>query len=193
MLAPTDPVLASDVQLAGPGAEDDADDADDEVRFALTSEAGLNDGLAFPITNLAIALAAGGSWFVGWVVDDVVVKLTVGLLTGLVLGRLIGWAMFNRRSQYALARTQQGFVALGATLDKLGGNLEAVQGLFLLGDLEAHDQLSRPGHAIDGETGRVGAPVSQRLKHRRHLAAHVSGRAAVNNPANSTHADLLLG
>ncbi|MDW3212721.1 MAG: cation:proton antiporter [Ilumatobacteraceae bacterium] len=120
VLAPTDPVLASEVQLAGPGADGDADDADDEVRFALTSEAGLNDGLAFPITNLAIAIAAGGSWFVGWVIDDVVVKLSVGLLTGVVLGRLIGWAMFNRRSQYALARTQQGFVALGATLAVYG-------------------------------------------------------------------------
>jgi sodium/hydrogen antiporter len=42
-LAPTDPVLASDVQVGPPrsGEEDDA-------RFALTSEAGLNDGLAFP-------------------------------------------------------------------------------------------------------------------------------------------------
>ncbi len=118
VLAPTDPVLASDVQLAGPGADDE--DSDDEVRFALTSEAGLNDGLAFPITNLAIAIAAGGSWFVGWVIDDVVVKLSVGLLTGVVLGRLIGWAMFTSRSRYALARTQQGFVALGATLAVYG-------------------------------------------------------------------------
>lgn len=118
VLAPTDPVLASDVQLAGPGAEDE--DADDEVRFALTSEAGLNDGLAFPITNLAIAIAAGGSWFVGWFVDDVVVKLTVGVIAGLVLGRLIVLAMFHRRSQFALARTQEGFVALGATLAVYG-------------------------------------------------------------------------
>ena len=61
VLAPTDPVLASDVQLEGPSE----DDADDEVRFALTSEAGLNDALAFPFTNLAIAIAAGGSWFLG--------------------------------------------------------------------------------------------------------------------------------
>lgn len=119
VLAPTDPVLASDVQLAGPGTDED-DDADDEVRFALTSEAGLNDGLAFPITNLAIAIAAGGSWFVGWVVNDVVVKLAVGLLVGVALGRLIGRAMFTRGSEYALARTRQGFVALGATLAVYG-------------------------------------------------------------------------
>jgi NhaP-type Na+/H+ or K+/H+ antiporter len=51
-LAPTDPVLASDVQVGAPGEGEE-----DEVRFALTSEAGLNDGLAFPFVYLAIALA----------------------------------------------------------------------------------------------------------------------------------------
>ena len=55
-LAPTDPVLASDVQVGAPGHG-----KEDAVRFALTSEAGLNDGLAFPFVNLALAfaLAAG--------------------------------------------------------------------------------------------------------------------------------------
>lgn len=51
-LAPTDPVLASDVQVGAPGEVEE-----DEARFAITSEAGLNDGLAFPFVNLAIALA----------------------------------------------------------------------------------------------------------------------------------------
>jgi NhaP-type Na+/H+ or K+/H+ antiporter len=112
VLAPTDPVLASDVQLEGPSE----DDADDEVRFALTSEAGLNDALAFPFTNLAIAIAAGGSWFLGWVVEDVVVKLFVGLVVGLVVGRVIAYLAFGLGSRWALAHTGQGFVALGATL-----------------------------------------------------------------------------
>ena len=124
VLAPTDPVLASDVQLEGPGADADGQTDSgapgDEVRFSLTSEAGLNDGLAFPITNLAIAIAAGGSWFVPWVLDDVVLKLSVGLAVGLLLGRLIGAAAFTSRSRFALARTGQGFVALGATLAVYG-------------------------------------------------------------------------
>ena len=65
LLAPTDPVLASDVQVGPPGTGEE-----DEVRFGLTSEAGLNDGLAFPFTNLAIALArrrrgASDGWFAG--------------------------------------------------------------------------------------------------------------------------------
>lgn len=52
-LAPTDPVLASDVQVGPPHGG-----AEDEARYTLTAEAGLNDGLAFPFVNLAIVLAA---------------------------------------------------------------------------------------------------------------------------------------
>jgi NhaP-type Na+/H+ or K+/H+ antiporter len=118
VLAPTDPVRASDVQLAGPGGTEatDEEDADDEVRFALTSEAGLNDGLAFPFTNLAIAIAGGGSWLLGWVVEDVAVKLAVGLVAGYVLGRAISYLAFGLPTRWRLARTGQGFVSVGATL-----------------------------------------------------------------------------
>ncbi|HOZ27851.1 MAG TPA: cation:proton antiporter, partial [Hyphomonadaceae bacterium] len=60
-LAPTDPVLASDVQVGKPGTGEEG-----EVKFALTSEAGLNDGLAFPFVHLAVAFAlaasAGQTW-----------------------------------------------------------------------------------------------------------------------------------
>ena len=61
VLAPTDPVLASDVQVAGPQTGDHEVDEDDEVRFTLTSEAGLNDGLAFPFVYAAILLATEGA------------------------------------------------------------------------------------------------------------------------------------
>ena len=37
----------------------------DEVRFALTSEAGLNDALAFPFVHAAIALSLAGAGM-GW-------------------------------------------------------------------------------------------------------------------------------
>src|SRR6478736_7705024 len=61
-LAPTDPVLASDVQVGEPMTEDvdrpEGEDPteppteDDDIRFSLTAEAGLNDGLAFPFVHL---------------------------------------------------------------------------------------------------------------------------------------------
>jgi sodium/hydrogen antiporter len=118
VLAPTDPVLASEVQLPGPGEGEDGEE--NSIRFALTSEAGLNDGLAFPFTNLAIAIAVGGNWFLGWFLDDVVLKLSIGLVSGLVLGRLIGWLTFGRRSRYAFARSGEGLVAFGITLTVYG-------------------------------------------------------------------------
>lgn len=132
VIAPTDPVLASEVQLAGPRGDtpedDDAppeaadpeQDHDDSIRFALTSEAGLNDGLAFPITNLAIAMAVGGNWFVGWVVDDVVIKLSIGLVAGYVLGRGIARLTFRRGTSMAFARSGEALVAFGITLTVYG-------------------------------------------------------------------------
>jgi NhaP-type Na+/H+ or K+/H+ antiporter len=66
------------------------------VRFALTSEAGLNDGLAFPLTYAAVALAAAvgsgwsADWAGAWAVKYVAFKCTVGVLCGLSVGRLLG-------------------------------------------------------------------------------------------------------
>ena len=69
-LAPTDPVLAADVQVGPPKTGEE-----DEVRFGLTSEAGLNDGLAFPFVHLAIALALAAQtrepWLVNWLTYNV--------------------------------------------------------------------------------------------------------------------------
>src|SRR3954465_4497418 len=80
-LAPTDPVLASDVQVGPPQSGEE-----DEVRFALTSEAGLNDGSAFPFVFLAIAMAlssvSGEPFIMRWLAIDVVWKIAVGLGIG---------------------------------------------------------------------------------------------------------------
>ena len=114
VVAPTDPVLASDVQVGPPGEGDE-----DEVRFALTSEAGLNDGLAFPFTNAAIAAAGAtgvGEWAGRWFLDDVVVKIAVGLAIGVVMGRAMGWVVFHMPTQRKLAESSEGFLALAGTL-----------------------------------------------------------------------------
>lgn len=112
-LAPTDPVLASDVQVPAPNEEEE-----DEVRFALTSEAGLNDGLAFPFTNLAILIALHGAAPSGWIGEflgmEVLYKLAVGFAGGLIVGRVLGWAIFARQSP--VTRISDGMVALAATL-----------------------------------------------------------------------------
>lgn len=119
VLAPTDPVLASDVQVQGP--QTDPEHADDpEIRFALTSEAGLNDGLAFPFTNAAIAMAiagpALGNWFVDWLWLDVFVEVSVGVLAGYLAGWGLGYMLFRLPITGQLAETSEGVVALGMTL-----------------------------------------------------------------------------
>ncbi|MGR6318497.1 cation:proton antiporter [Micromonospora soli] len=115
-LAPTDPVLASDVQVGEPT---DVEDSEDEVRFALTSEAGLNDGLAFPFVYAAIAIAttslAPRDWLAHWVTVDVVWKLGVGVGGGLLVGWLLGKLFFRAPSELRLARHAEGFLALAAT------------------------------------------------------------------------------
>lgn len=115
LLAPTDPVLAADVQVGPPGTGEE-----DEVRFGLTSEAGLNDGLAFPFTNLAIAVAAVAAgqaegWFAGWLLEDVAWKIGVGIALGWLVGKLLAYLTFRLPDRAQLSRTGDGFVALGIT------------------------------------------------------------------------------
>ena len=115
VLAPTDPVLASDVQQVAPGEDDD-----DDVRFTLTSEAGLNDALAFPVTMAALAMAANGAapsgWIGTWLAVDVVYRLAVGLALGWVFGRILRKIVFHvPLGERRLAQTGEGLVAIAGT------------------------------------------------------------------------------
>ena len=132
-LAPTDPVLAADVQVGEPT---DEEDNEDEVRFALTSEAGLNDGLAFPFVYAAIAMAtvgaAPGGWLADWVLQDVLYKGAVGVIGGWLVGRLLGRLFFRARfDALRLARHSEGFLALAATFLAYGA-VEVVGGYGFL-------------------------------------------------------------
>ncbi len=113
-LAPTDPVLAGEVQVSEPVTEERDDD---EARFAITSEAGLNDGLAFPFTYAAIAISvsgfAPGGWLGEWLLVDVLWRLSVGMAAGLAVGWCLRQLFFSRR--FGFANHADGFVALGAT------------------------------------------------------------------------------
>ncbi len=119
-LAPTDPVLASEVQVGEPADEEEEAAKEDEVRFGLTSEAGLNDGLAFPFVYLAIAISVVGAspsaWFPEWFGVDVLWRLGLGVLFGFGTGKLLGRLFFSaRKESVRLANHSEGFVALAAT------------------------------------------------------------------------------
>ncbi|MET0767991.1 MAG: cation:proton antiporter [Aeromicrobium sp.] len=126
-LAPTDPVLASDVQVEGPTTdEEDEDEIDerDEVRFALTSEAGLNDALAFPFVYLAILVAGAGSvadWGLEWLAWDVVGKVVIGVAVGMGTGWLLARSAFHSsRQSMRVAETGEPLLAIAAVLLSYG-------------------------------------------------------------------------
>ena len=128
-LAPTDPVLASDVQVGGPTVlEDDAEehegiDEDDEVRFALTSEAGLNDGLAFPFVHAALLVAAssGAAAWATWFAWDLVGRVLVAVLVGAGVGWLLARVAFRSPApSLRLAETGEPLLALAAVLLSYG-------------------------------------------------------------------------
>ena len=123
-LAPTDPVLASDVQVAGPQTGDLEVDEDDEVRFTLTSEAGLNDGLAFPFVYAAILLATEGAvsgWALEWVGWYLVGKVVLGVVAGIAVGRALAWAAFRSRSRsLRVAERGESLLALAALVSAYG-------------------------------------------------------------------------
>lgn len=110
MLAPTDPVLAGAVSV------DDAADKD-RVKYALSGEAGLNDGTAFPFVVLALEWlrqrSASSGWLARWALLDVVwavgAALGVGYFMGVTLGR---WAI-KLRSRHRDTEAPSDFVALG--------------------------------------------------------------------------------
>jgi NhaP-type Na+/H+ or K+/H+ antiporter len=105
VLAPTDPVLASDVQVRH--AEDR-----DALRLALTAEGGLNDGTAFPAVILGLMLIGAAPDFSRWVWHDVVWAIAGAIALGTACGLLLAWAVaWMRRSSGGLEFEE--FLALG--------------------------------------------------------------------------------
>ena len=92
ILAPTDPVLATDVQSRHPGDKD-------HLRFNLTCEAGMNDGSAFPFVMLGLGLLglhelgdSGWKWITLDVLWATSAAILIGIFGGILLGH-IGWKL----------------------------------------------------------------------------------------------------
>lgn len=122
VLAPTDPVLASDVQVGEPleAMEHPPDEEpEDEIRFGLTAEAGLNDALAFPFTYLAIRMSKDGTdpgaWLGEWLLVDILRRMVVGIVVGVIVGRLLARVLLELSTETARDRTLTGVGALAAT------------------------------------------------------------------------------
>ena len=109
VLAPTDPVLASDVQVENPGDRD-------RLRFSLSGEGGLNDGTAFPFVMLALGVLGlhdlGDGARRWWGVD-----LFWAVIGGLVIGWIMGWSfsrvVLHLRRRRETAFGMESFLTLG--------------------------------------------------------------------------------
>src|SRR5690349_24087939 len=109
ILAPTDPVLASDVQLRTPQDRD-------TLRFALTGEGGLNDGTAFPVVLLGLGLLGLhdlGEFGWRWFAVDVLWSAGFGIGVGAALGTLVGRLVLYLRRTHKEATGLDNFLALG--------------------------------------------------------------------------------
>ncbi|RPI47874.1 MAG: sodium:proton antiporter [Betaproteobacteria bacterium] len=109
ILAPTDPVLASDVQL------ENATDRD-RLRFSLTGEGGLNDGTAFPFVMLGLGLMGVydlGAFGWRWIAVDLIWAGGAGLLIGALLGTAIGKLVVYLRIEHQEAVGLDEFLVLG--------------------------------------------------------------------------------
>lgn len=114
VLAPTDPVLAGEVQVGPP-----TEGGEQPLRFALTTEAGLNDGLAFPFVYLGLLAGTTGLSAAGlgeWLLLDVFYRIAIGCIGGAAVGWLLARVMFVIPRGNVLADTASGVLAIAGVL-----------------------------------------------------------------------------
>ena len=147
VLAPTDPVLAGDLQVGPPQKGNEH-----PVRLTLTTEAGLNDGLAFPFVYLAIVAAnygfAPADWGLEWFLRDVVYRISVGVGGGLIGGLVLARIVFAVPRANPIAKSGQGVIAFAAII-LCYGSTELVEGYGFIAVFVCGLALRRfePGHA----------------------------------------------
>lgn len=137
VISPTDSLVAFDVDLAAPTKntkdqeadretteehlQDDIElEAEDEVRFAVSTESGFNDSLAFPFTNLAILMAFFGSnygYFIEtWLWVNVVYEIGIGFIVGIVISSICAKILFKIEVNSEFSKSIMGLSSLGFTL-----------------------------------------------------------------------------
>ncbi|WP_413463914.1 cation:proton antiporter [Dechloromonas denitrificans] len=109
IVAPTDPVLATDVQIRHPGDHD-------QLRFTLTCEAGMNDGSAFPFVMLGMGLLGlheVGETGLRWVMFDVLWATLAGIAVGVLCGTLLARLTWKIRGEQQGRELMDDFLGLG--------------------------------------------------------------------------------
>jgi NhaP-type Na+/H+ or K+/H+ antiporter len=147
ILAPTDPVLASDVQIRNVGDRD-------RIRFSLSGEGGLNDGTTFPFVMLGLFLLGvqeaepyGTPWGLAlhatW-------GIAAGLASGWLMGRLVVGLVLHLRQNYHEALGMEEFLALGLIALSYGVS-HLIQGIGFLAVFAAGVAMRRIEHRVSGQ------------------------------------------
>lgn len=147
ILAPTDPVLAAAVQVGLPGSGEEG-----ETRFALTSEAGLNDGLALPFLALGAAMIAHGSHPGTWILHWLGVDLIWGVAAAALIGFVLGWLLVRINQllpdRFQLSKSNEGLASVGVAF-LVYAAAEAAHSYGLVAVFVAAVTIRNFGHALD--------------------------------------------
>ena len=109
IVAPTDPVLATEIQIRHPGDPD-------KLRFTLTCEAGMNDGSAFPFVMLGLGMLGlhdlGDNGII-WVLKDLLWATVAGIALGIFSGIGLAQLIWKFRGQQRQRKFMDDFFGLG--------------------------------------------------------------------------------
>jgi NhaP-type Na+/H+ or K+/H+ antiporter len=159
LISPTDPVLASELQTSEPGEDDTS-----HTKLGLTAEAGVNDGLAFPFTYLAIFAATKGldykEWIGEWFLHEFVIKIALGVAVGLFCGWGLYKIVFNiSNNADTLSKISRGILSLAlltlpfAITEYIGGYgfLAVFFAACMFSNYEAHSSYMNSLHDFNEE------------------------------------------
>jgi len=149
ILAPTDPVLAHDVQVRDPGDRD-------LVRFALSGEGGLNDGIALPfaLAGLALCGSPGGMHGMAPLSAAFAFAALWGIAGAAAIGGVLGWATTHTigwlRTRHAQALGLEGFFAL-ALIELSFGAAQLAHTFGFIATFAAGVAMRRVEHRASGD------------------------------------------
>lgn len=172
ILSPTDPVLGGDVHVARPGDRD-------QLRFGVTAEGGMNDGIAMPVVLLGLGLAGHhelGDYGWRWLLVDVLWFILGGVAVGWVAGQLVGRLVLYLRSAHRLAIGLEEFLGIGVIGIAFGGAglLQASEFLAVFASGLALRHIERSTTASDIDPTAVPVDDTEAATDPERAAAHMT-------------------
>ncbi len=146
ILAPTDPILASDVQIKDVGDHD-------RIRFGLSGEGGMNDGTAYPLVMLGLGLLAvpeAVSYTGGWGLLLTLWGIAAGFGSGWLMGWAVGRLVVYLRHHHRSALGMEEFLTLGLIALSYGF-AHLVHGIGFVAVFATGVAMRRIEHAASGE------------------------------------------